>query len=365
MAENRYHELLGLPEEVEEPDYYQILDLERGKLNGEDIEPRFKEQMTKLQRLDNPRHKEFIEFLKGELKRARSILTDPGRRKEYDRELTEERSDDLREILSHMLVDGTLSSQAELSVISEGRNLGLEGVDIRAVIDEEIRKTGAKRVSSKAASQSEHKTVIIRAQEFAKQVQDARMGARLANARARMAELQQKKAQENADVAQHKAKQAQAQIRRAINRESVAAAMGAMSEQERQVIQARLDQNTAKFNEAARQIHALRAKLKEKESDPGPALRARRLMVVYALVFIAFVGVQAVRVHAPPTVKLVEGLLSRLQGIAGADMGTTVPIAALGVFLVLSHLTAGIRKPLFVLPLVASFVAAVALALGS
>ena len=61
----------------------------------------------------------------------------------------------------------------------------------------------------------------------------------------------------------NQAQQAQAQIRRAINRESVAAAKGASSEQKRQQVQARLDQTGAKFYDAARQIHALRAKLKE------------------------------------------------------------------------------------------------------
>ena len=90
MPENRFHELLGLPEEVNDPDYYQMLGIERTVTDAAAIEARFKEQMTRVQHIENPRHKEFIEFLKGELKRARAILTDDGRRKEYDAELAEE-----------------------------------------------------------------------------------------------------------------------------------------------------------------------------------------------------------------------------------------------------------------------------------
>ena len=86
MTENRYHDLLGLPEEVEEPDFYQLLGIDRKSLNGETVDSSFKSQMTKLQHIENPRHKEFIEFLKGEIKRARTILTDPGRRQHYDQD---------------------------------------------------------------------------------------------------------------------------------------------------------------------------------------------------------------------------------------------------------------------------------------
>ena len=90
MAENRYHILLGLPEEIAHPDYYQLLGIRAGENGEAAIEEAFKKQMNSLQHLHSPKHKEFIEFLKGEVRKARKVLDDPKRRKEYDGEMSKD-----------------------------------------------------------------------------------------------------------------------------------------------------------------------------------------------------------------------------------------------------------------------------------
>ena len=366
MAENRYHELLGIPEEVEDPDYYQLLELDRSGIGNERVEARFKAQMTKLQQNENPRHKEFLEFLKGELKRARGILTDPARRSEYDKELAEERAGELHKLLSHMLVDGKLSSQAELSIIEEGRNLGLEGSLIRSVIDQELERTGARRVSSRDTSIRMQRTSDRKVQEFAKQLQEARMGARMADARARMAdararmaELQQKRAEEFVVNAQAKSRKAQALARRVINQGSIAEAMGEQTQHEREELEQRLQASELrckKLTVALKELNDLRRR-------GGGDVRSPRLALTYASLFIMVMAGRALCILAPEQAASLSGMVSSSLQPLGPALAEQAPLLALGVLLLLTHLSAGPKMPVFVLPFIGMCLTALVLGL--
>ena len=360
MAETRYHELLGVHEETEEPDYYQLLGIERSRIENADLEARFKEQMGRLQRIESTRHKDFIEFLKGELKRARNILGDAGRRREYDEELAAERKDELRKILSHMLVDGTLSSQAELSVIAEGRNLHLEGDSIRSVVDEELGKAGARRISLKESRGGDQKTSDRRAQEFARELQDARLDVRVANARAQMAERHQKKAEDEVQIAQIKVQRAQELVRRAVNRESKAHAQEVGAERERRDLETRLstaDRRAKQFeqeaNRAAVRIDELTKEnevLRGQLADQKKKIGWRRLALAYACLFVAYMAGDLLGQHAPEaTAPLVKAVAPHLE--AAPVSAPVIPFAATGILLLVTHLLAGTRGPFYLAPL--------------
>lgn len=377
MPENRFHELLGLPEEVSDPDYYQLLAVDRTVTDPAAIEVRFKEQMTRVQHIENPRHKEFLEFLKGELKRARSILTDAARRREYDQELVGEREEELRKILSHMLVDGKLSSVAEVSVISEGRNLGLDGNFIRKVVDEELQKAGAKRVSANGSAGETQIFQNKKAQEIARQVQEARLQTRLAQTRAHIAEIHQKKAEEQVQavmqkarqaethkkraeeqvmLARDKAKQAEELARKAITREHVAAAKVQMSEQERKQLERRFAVSETRLQAFAEASSA------ELELIRGQGRRWTRLAVSYAALFVAGVAGDALWALLPGAAAALKGDIQGLLGRAGGSLTGVHLLAGVAVLVVPLHLLAARKKPFFAAPLI--LMVALALAAG-
>jgi hypothetical protein len=396
MPENRFHELLGLPEELSDPDYYQLLGVDRAQTDSATIESRFKEQMTRVQHIENPRHKEFVEYLKGELKRARAILTDGERRREYDAELAEDRADELRKILSHMLVDGKLSNVAEVSVLAEGRTLGLDGAFIRKVVDEELEKAGARRVSTNGGATHETQLHLNRkAQEFARQVQDARLEARLAQTRAKIAETHQKKAEEQALAVARKAREAQAQVqvvkevardaaqrakiaevdkrraeqqvqavtkkardaealaRKAITREHVAAAREKMSEQEKRRLETQYRETETRFQAY---VDASNEELAEARSG---VTRWQHLAFSYACLFLALGAGGAIPSVAPGIASRLKTALEPHLAKAGAVPHTLVPLVGVAVLLVPLHLLAGRKVPLFVVPLLAMMAFAV------
>ncbi|MEK7468820.1 MAG: hypothetical protein AAB074_15700 [Planctomycetota bacterium] len=398
MPENRFHELLGLPEEVSDPDYYQLLGVPRSENDAAAIEACFKEKMTHVQHIENPRHKEFLEFLKGELKRARSILTDEERRGEYDRELAEERGDELRKVLSHMLVDGTLSSIAEVSVFREGHNLGLSGEFVKQVVDEELKKAGARRVSV-ATGTNGHQTQVLmnqKAQEVARQMQEARMAARIADTRAKIAETHQKKAEEQVQVVLQKARVAEVQkkqavelaqetrerarqaeihkmraeqkvqavtqkareaetlARKAITREHLAAARHKMSEQERKQLEAGMKEAETRFQAY------VEASNEELESVREKGMAGRRLTMCYALLSMSLVAGAALPKYVPGAAsaitKLLEPYVSRVSGIPHAAL----PLIAIAILLPTLHWLAGTRATGFFAPLLVILALAVA-----
>lgn len=410
MAENRFHELLGLPEDVTDPDYYQLLGVERSVTDASAIEAKFKAQMTRAQHIENPRHKEFVEFLKGELKRARGILTDAGRRAEYDRELTEERGEELRKILGHMLVEGTLSSIAEVSVFREGHNLGLTPEFVKQVVDEELQKAGARRVAT-ASGANGHQTQMLmnqKAQEVARQVQEARMAARLAETRAKIAETdkrraeqqvqglsekareaaqraklaelekekakqtamavaekarqaanraqiaetEKKRAEQTVQRVQQKARQAQEQARQAINREHMLAMRTQMSEAARRKLE-------EQFTEAEARLQAyVEASQEELESAKQDGVKWQRLTGAYAAIAVALVGGAALPKFAPAAADAIHRVLDPHLSRAGNIPHAVIPLALLALVLLPVHLLAGRRSTGFYAPLLAAIACA-------
>jgi hypothetical protein len=141
----RYNELLGIPNAIRDPDLYQLLGLDRGAFDPAQVEERYRERMGTLQAIKSPKHKSFIEFLKGELRRARAVLVDARQRAEYDRELLEERREQLTRILDVVLADGALRPAEEQRIQALAAEVGLFPDEAEAIVDEELRARGARR----------------------------------------------------------------------------------------------------------------------------------------------------------------------------------------------------------------------------
>jgi hypothetical protein len=339
MAETRYHELLGLAPEIQDPDYYQLLILDRADVGQ--VEVRFKAQMTRLQQIENPKHKEFIEFLKGELKRARGVLSDPSRRKEYDKQIAEERAEELRKILSHMLIDGVLSDTAEKSVEAEGRNLGLDPAAIKRVIDGELERSGAKRVAAKGAEPTTQAISDERAGALARDLQEARLQARIAQSRSMVAELRERKASEEAELAVQKAKQAQVLARKAINAEHVAAAQAGMEaanfEQKAKKLADESLRVAAQLEEARSAVAGAQAAI---AATRGSATAASRLILTFGVVIVLFVGIQAAKELAGEAMAGVVKGLKPAEDAMGRRALVGAAVALLAVALVAGYATA-------------------------
>ncbi|MBL4848307.1 MAG: hypothetical protein JKY65_22540 [Planctomycetes bacterium] len=147
MAERktRYNELLGISNEIRDPDLYQLLGLERVGFDPAAVDAAYRVQMSCLQKIRSPKHKSFIEFLKGELRRARTALTIVKRRAEYDAEVLEERREQLTMILDVVLADGIFSTMEEERIRTVAADVGLLPAETDRVLLEELQARGAVR----------------------------------------------------------------------------------------------------------------------------------------------------------------------------------------------------------------------------
>lgn len=333
MPENRYHELLGLPQDVTDPDYYLLLGVDRSKIVQDEVEVRFKERMSRLQEIQSPKHKEFIEFLKGELKKARATLVDSSRRKQYDADLKNERVGELRKLTSHLLVDGTLSQMGETSLIGEGHRMGLVLEDIKVVIEAELERTGAQRVASKATDAGSQQASNAMMRELARALEEARIAARFAEARARHAEYARERAEEEAAEALQRVREAQNLIREAQSRETVRTLE---AQTEKTQIEAQMVRLAQQLEERQREIEDLQAKLgtqaeslhEAAQSLQALAARGRRSERMVAAIVAALVAAlagHALRLYLPPVASILEGI-----GAWTARYGALLPMAVVG-----------------------------------
>jgi hypothetical protein len=146
VKRSRWNELLGIPNEVKLPNLYQILGLEEQAFSADAVEPAFKERMQRVQSLKSTRHKEFLEFVKGELRRGLRVLGSAEEKKAYDRELADERRDELARLLAPVLATGALFPAAERSIVATAvLELGLSETEASAIIDDELERSGAAR----------------------------------------------------------------------------------------------------------------------------------------------------------------------------------------------------------------------------
>ena len=142
MAERktRYNELLGVPNHIKDPDLYQLLGVERDAFDPNGLEDLYRERMGTLQKIRSPKHKSFIEYLKGELRRARTTLTNAKKREEYDQELFEERREQLELILEVVLANNILTPAEEERIFAAGGDVGLNQAEVQRIVEEELAK---------------------------------------------------------------------------------------------------------------------------------------------------------------------------------------------------------------------------------
>lgn len=107
--ENPYSRLLGFPENLQDPDYYQLLGLPEGHLSKDEVEKAYRERIQKLQRVgNNPKYKEMVLYLRGELRSAQATLSNSLRKSEYDLLLLEGRAQQLEKELELLTIKGYL-----------------------------------------------------------------------------------------------------------------------------------------------------------------------------------------------------------------------------------------------------------------
>ncbi|MCK5344922.1 MAG: hypothetical protein KAR20_16040, partial [Candidatus Heimdallarchaeota archaeon] len=146
MSENLYHKLLDINPEVYNPDYYQLLLIEGNNPSPQIIEAQYKKQMSKVQNVRSTKYKDFVEFLKGELKQARRIINDPVQCAKYVEGRKEESSKTLGDIVDMFIqISGNLSEIEIREIHRRGRNFNLPRRDIDKTIDENLHTLGCKR----------------------------------------------------------------------------------------------------------------------------------------------------------------------------------------------------------------------------
>lgn len=141
--ENLYHKLLGLPEELDAPNYFQLLELNEGDASGPQVEEGYKKQIQKVQRYtNNPKYKEGALFLKGELRKARTALVDESRRSVYMRELMQSRTGEIREVIKPLLIKGYVVTEEYAYLAEVAKKTRVPESVVQQVIKQELEKKG-------------------------------------------------------------------------------------------------------------------------------------------------------------------------------------------------------------------------------
>ncbi|MCD4657275.1 MAG: hypothetical protein K8S87_06995 [Planctomycetes bacterium] len=146
MSENLYHKLLDVNPEVYSPDYYQLLLIDGNNPSPALIESQYKKQMSKVQNVRSTKYKDFVEFLKGELKQARRIINDQKLCIKYVESRKEKSSKRLGDIVEMFIqISGNLSEIEIREIHRRGTNFNLQRRDIDRIIDENLHALGCKR----------------------------------------------------------------------------------------------------------------------------------------------------------------------------------------------------------------------------
>lgn len=141
--ENLYHKLLGLPEKLTEPTYFELFELQEGDATGPQVEEAYKKQIQKVQRFtNNPKYKEGALFIKGELRKARTALVDEGRRANYMRELLQKRTTGIRQVVRPLLIKGYIVDQEYQFLTSEAAKSRVPEAVVQQVVKQELEKKG-------------------------------------------------------------------------------------------------------------------------------------------------------------------------------------------------------------------------------
>ena len=153
MSENFYAILLGVDDEILQPDYYQLLgiDVDAEQLSPELVEEKYKVQMGKAQKVRTPKYKDLIEFLKGELRNAKRTLESPELVKKYNLERGKEVAEKVRTLIDTFIqISGDLSEIEMHEIRHQARILNCPKRMTEGLIDEQLRLFGKKRTRASA-----------------------------------------------------------------------------------------------------------------------------------------------------------------------------------------------------------------------
>lgn len=131
MSLNVYQEWLGIPEEQCPPDYYALLRLVQFEDDAEKIQANYRKLNTHVRKYATGQHGKESQKLLNEIAKAMLCLTDPIRKREYDKSLGREFGDEAeagRKTLGQALVDDgiiTADQLREAEAFAEARGLSM------------------------------------------------------------------------------------------------------------------------------------------------------------------------------------------------------------------------------------------------
>jgi hypothetical protein len=240
----------------------------------------------------------------------------------------------------------------------------MDGASIQRIIDEELKRAGAKRISVKASENGSQAIANQRAQDFVRELQDAKLQARISNSRARMAEMQQRKAEEEAQLAMDRAKHAQALARRAITREQMNQAQQERSfEHERGELEERAaaaegrarkiaDESLRVASQLADAQKALEEQKAKVERMAATAARGPRAAISMAVALGLFAGARLLKSLSPTALDSLTGAAAPLVEKLGPKGAAGAAVGAMALLLVVTVALCGAKKPVFLVPLI-------------
>jgi hypothetical protein len=144
MAARYYQTLLGVPGEIPDPDYFQLLGIAADPFDEEALRQGLRDRLDRLDAAPEAL-KPVAGLLKRELQRARAMLMDPKRRAEYQGELREQRVRSVAGYVGALVVDGVLGDATERALLARLARLGLPSEHARPAIDAALDWVGARR----------------------------------------------------------------------------------------------------------------------------------------------------------------------------------------------------------------------------
>ncbi len=143
--------LLGLPEDVKEPDLYQVLGLDRRSFEASHVERAFMERMLAVQKNRASESASLVERAKDELQRSRRILLSSTERAAYDRELVARLAAKLRRAVETASSRGPIDRELERALLSAGHKRGLTDDEARRILDVELARVRSDGHKTEAA----------------------------------------------------------------------------------------------------------------------------------------------------------------------------------------------------------------------
>ncbi|HBP18324.1 MAG TPA: hypothetical protein DEA08_11100 [Planctomycetes bacterium] len=151
VPDERYKKFLGIEPADEIPNYYELFDISQDESDSEVIQKAYKTQIRKLQEIRTSKDKGFIEFLKEELRKAKRILSDAEKRREYDGSLLADALTGFKDFVGSLMVMGHINKTLYDTMIARGVSDGLSETQAKNAIEELAQQHGATIESEEAA----------------------------------------------------------------------------------------------------------------------------------------------------------------------------------------------------------------------